>query len=422
MDESSRIANISKNKLLDFYLSLNKDQLNSVLERSSGQEINRLLSHLNEQQLRDLINNASDRSLNSIFGRIPASRYNKYLLLASEANIQKIMSCISDDAKKKIFLSVSPVLRDKLLKTLSIKSRTQWKEFLDEEIDIQGEYNRLTSSRIENSIEKEALERIRDLELQSSLRQEQYEARIKQSEEKLQRILKQIVESEKELHDRYGKAKIEEEKIRRREQDLQQKIKSLRDEHEKQIQSRIDIKVPEYVSSAISALEKKEHEYKLQAEEWSKKGLLALKLAVVGALAALAYGGYEFSNTPKGDVSWLFFGYLMLKGLIVIGLFAAWAKHAFSQSNAYMHEALKRTERIHAISFGKLYLEIYGNDVNKQDMKSIFENWNMESQSAFKDIKQEDFQPKSLQNLKDIISLIRSEGGKVSGNQSAAGL
>lgn len=60
MDESSRIANISKNKLLDFYLSLNKDQLNSVLERSSGQEINRLLSHLNEQQLRDLINNASE--------------------------------------------------------------------------------------------------------------------------------------------------------------------------------------------------------------------------------------------------------------------------------------------------------------------------------------------------------------------------
>lgn len=64
------------------------------------------------------------------------------------------------------------------------------------------------------------------------------------------------------------------------------------------------------------------------------------------------------------------------------------------------------------ICFGKLYLKIYGNDVNKQDMKSIFENWNMESQSAFKDIRQEDFQPKSLEKLKEIVSLVRSENVK----------
>ncbi len=125
-------------------------------------------------------------------------------------------------------------------------------------------------------------------------------------------------------------------------------------------------------------------------------------------MTALVYGAYEFSTTPKQDISWLFFGYLMIKGLIVIGLFAAWAKHAFNQSNAYMHEALKRTERIHAIRFGKLYLEIYGNDVDKQDMKSIFENWNMESHSAFKEIKQTDFQPKVLEKLRDIAEVIKS--------------
>lgn len=73
-----------------------------------------------------------------------------------------------------------------------------------------------------------------------------------------------------------------------------------------------------------------------------------------------------------------------------------------------MHEALKRTERTHAISFGKLYLEIYGNDVSKEDMKSIFENWNMESQSAFKEIQQVDFQPQTLDKLKDIIGLMKT--------------
>ncbi|MBF4328334.1 hypothetical protein EAY16_23975, partial [Vibrio anguillarum] len=152
--------------------------------------------------------------------------------------------------------------------------------------------------------------------------------------------------------------------------------------------------------------------YKTKAHDWSFKGNVALACAVGASLLALAYGAYEFSNTDKADVSWLFFGYLMLKGLIVIGLFGAWAKHAYNQSNAYMHEALKRTERTHAISFGKLYLEIYGNDVSKEDMKSIFENWNMESQSAFKEIQQVDFQPQTLDKLKDIIGVMKAGESK----------
>ena len=408
MNDMTRIANISKDKLLDFYMSLSIDELNAVLARSSGQEINRLLSNLSEQHLRNAFSSLSPNALEAIFSRIPKNRINKYLLLASEDNIKKIFLRISEDTKLKILTSISSSLRNKLLNTLPVKIKEQWKDLVDEEYIINKEFDIITSRRIENSIEKDALERIREIEQQASFRQEQYDARISQSEQKLAHIQQLIVESERMLHDQQTRAKQEEVTLRKRESELSSKLQQLKEEHEKQIQRRIDIKVPEYVANAISALEEKENEYKTQAKEWSDKGMLALKLSVGAAILALGYGAFEFSNTPKEQISWLFFGYLMLKGLIVIGLFAAWAKHAFNQSNAYMHEALKRTERTHAISFGKLYLEIYGNDVSKQDMKSIFENWNMESQSAFKEIKQEDFQPQTLEKLKDIISVMKT--------------
>ena len=417
MDDSLRIGNIPQEHINDFYLSLNPNELESVIYRSSGQEINRLLSHLSEPQLRDLFDSLSSEMIDSLFQKIPKNRIRKYLLLASEQNIRKILNSVSDETMMNIFSSVSSTFRSKLLSVLPINERKQWKGLLDEEDLIKREFDLITSKRIDNSAEKEALSRIRELEHQANYRQEQIDTRAQQSELKLQQIQQQIVQSERLLHENQSRAKSEESVLLKREKDLSNKLKVLREEHEKQIQKRIDVKVPEYVENAITALNEKENEYKTKATEWSDKGLNALKLAVLSALLALGYGAFEFSNTTKEEISWLFFGYLMLKGLIVIGLFGAWAKHAFNQSNAYMHEALKRSERTHAISFGKLYLEIYGNDVSKQDMKSIFENWNMESQSAFKDIKQEDFQPQTLDKLKEIIGVMKANSDESATNK-----
>ena len=399
-----------KNNLMNLYNSMETADLDTLLIKSSGQEINRFLSHMSERNLNNLFSSLSNKSLSAIFERIPENRINKYLLLASEANVRKIISSLSHEAKFRVLSNSSSSLRSKLLNTLPVKAREEWKHLINEETLLNRELNNITANRIENSLEKEAIDRIHSLEQQAQLRQEQAEARIQQSELKLSMIQQQIAQSEKQLHDQQMRAQKEHDVLKKRENDLSAKLLQLKEEHEKQIQNRIDIKVPEYVTNALSALEAKETEYKTKAHDWSLKGNIALACAIITSLLALAYGAYEFSNTEKSDISWLFFGYLMLKGLIVIGFFGAWAKHAYSQSNAYMHEALKRTERTHAISFGKLYLEIYGNNVSKEDMKSIFENWNMESQSAFKDIKQVDFQPQTIEKLKEIIGLMKHEG------------
>lgn len=396
-----------KSELENIYYNLESDKLDELLQKSSGQEINRLLSHLTERQINDLFAAQSNETIEAIFERIPQNRINKYLLLSSEANLRKIINCLSDNTKMKVLSSSSTSLRNKLLTTLPAKTKSEWKKLIDEKSLLDREFNLITTNRIDNSIEREAIDRIRSLEQQAQLRQEQAEARVQQSELKLATIQQQISMSEKQLNDQQIRAQKEYENLKKRENDITIKLARLKEEQEKQIQERIDRKVPEYVANAISTLQEKETEYLTAAKEWSLKGHIALGCAVIAALLAMAYGAYEFSITPPKDISWLFFGYLMVKGLIVIGLFGAWAKHSYGQSNAYMHESLKRTERTHAISFGKLYLEIYGNDVTKEDMKSIFENWNMESQSAFKDIKQVDFQPQTLDKIKDILSAVK---------------
>ncbi|RPL58287.1 hypothetical protein IPC1353_25735 [Pseudomonas aeruginosa] len=102
--------------------------------------------------------------------------------------------------------------------------------------------------------------------------------------------------------------------------------------------------------------------------------------------------------------------FVSFKGLVVVGILGLWAKHAFSVSNAYMHEAIKRSDRAHAINFGKLYLEVYGNSVERKELIDIFENWNIASESAFSKMKADGFEPKVLDQLVEITKGLNLAG------------
>lgn len=78
-----------------------------------------------------------------------------------------------------------------------------------------------------------------------------------------------------------------------------------------------------------------------------------------------------------------------------------------------MHEAIKRSDRTHAITFGKLYLEIYGNTVDRKELLDIFENWNITSESAFSKVSPPSFDPKIIDQLGDFLKL--AERGKSAG-------
>jgi hypothetical protein len=261
-------------------------------------------------------------------------------------------------------------------------------------------------------IQDKTFNRIKELEAQEQYFEKKHRARESEYRSQLNNRQSQISETEKKIYNQKRDFEFTEIKLQEREKELKESIALLDKKHQKQVQEKIEIKVPEFVKSAISLLEKKEVGFAQKAQEWNIYGSIALGCAIITAISAVIYGGFEFNSAAKENIEWFFFSFLLLKGLIVVTLFCAFAKHAYNIGNAYMHESLKRSDRMHAINFGKLYLEVYGNDVSQNDMKSIFENWNLNSDSAFVKIQGPNFDPKVIDQATQMINAVSNATSK----------
>lgn len=408
-----RISNLPKEQLRELWLGLSDEDFNKLINSSNGKEIARVFSVLDEASLRRFFSVAKAGTIEKVFSTIPPKNINKYLFMLSNENIKKIFSALSYETQGVVLKSVSESQRNRLLKLLPHNMRLKWQDYIQKELDLDSDYNYLLSSNLDASIESDALQRLKRIEQQIEYREQHHDIRLEQQAKQLESIQQQIVEAEKHLHQQELHAKKKEKELRVREQEISRKLSELQVEHDKKIQERIDVKVPEYVSDAINILDNKAKEFKVEAKSWNDRGATALKWSIGAAIGALAYGAYSFNSASKENIDWLFFVYLILKGLVVIGLLGAFAKHCFNQGNAHLHEALKRSDRVHAIRFGKLYLEIYGNNVDKEDMKSIFENWNFDSDSAFTKVPSPNFDPKAFEQMKNIFEKSNPNKAKI---------
>lgn len=186
---------------------------------------------------------------------------------------------------------------------------------------------------------------------------------------------------------------------------LEDRLKKFEEEKAALVQERIEEKVPTYVTSAIKVLETSENSYKSKAWWWSLYGTVVLIVAIAATVTIALFGGGFIANEGK-EVSWSLLMFISFKGLIVLGVLSLWAKHAFSVSNSYIHEAIKRSDRAHAINFGKLYLEIYGSTVERKELLDIFENWNIATESAFSKATPSEFDPKAFEKFVEVAKML----------------
>ena len=61
-----------------------------------------------------------------------------------------------------------------------------------------------------------------------------------------------------------------------------------------------------------------------------------------------------------------------------------------------MGEALKNSDRVHAISFCKFYLRAYGEKATWVEIKEVFQHWNIAKDSAFSVLDSKEFDPNFL--------------------------
>jgi hypothetical protein len=406
MDSNTRISNLPKEELVDLWKNRSSEEINELIKRSNEKELSLLFGHISEQGVTNILGSISNESINRIFNLLPPRTINKILLLSGSKTLSKLPDVLDKKTFLKTIKSSSREQRDRILKFLPIEQRHIFFELSEEAQNLDKNFNFYLSEKFENSIEREALSRIQEIEEKERLMERRLRAREEQYSNQIEYLKEQIALTEKELHTRQNKYKSIENGYLKREIELKDKIRVLQEEHQKQVQEKIEIKVPEFVKSAVEVLGTKEADFATKAEKWNTQANIALGCAITSAIGALVYGGFEFNSAAKDNIDWFFFAFLLLKGLIVVTLFGAWANHAYNIGNAYMHESLKRSDRMHAINFGKLYLEVYGNDVSQSDMKAIFENWNLNSDSAFTKIKQTTFEPKVMEQVIQMIKAI----------------
>lgn len=185
-------------------------------------------------------------------------------------------------------------------------------------------------------------------------------------------------------------------------EELEREKEKYREESRKKIES----KSSAYVNDALTSLDSSARKYHVTGRNWSIAGSLAL---VAGVATGIYFGAKGLSPLDgKTYITWSQVSFFAFKGVIVIGLFVALAKYCFTYGQSFTHEAIKNSERKHAINFGKFYLETYGADAQWTQIKEAFEHWNINSTSAFSGNDPDKFDPKVFEKAIQLAETVKN--------------
>ncbi|GAA3963070.1 hypothetical protein GCM10022246_15390 [Pedobacter ginsengiterrae] len=162
---------------------------------------------------------------------------------------------------------------------------------------------------------------------------------------------------------------------------------------------KIESTAGDYIDFALSELKKRESKNSVIANIWYVIGFLTLACGIIFALC-----GLKDLEQIKAENYWLYV-LIILKSIIIVGLLIACSKYAFDLGKTHMNEALRNADRTHAISFGKFYLQAFSDRINSpEEIKDIFQNWNIDKDSAFQKLDANNFDPKFVEKLIDTVS------------------
>lgn len=179
-----------------------------------------------------------------------------------------------------------------------------------------------------------------------------------------------------------------------------------KEEKSKEIKENIEISAPTYITETLSELEKREKYQRSVSIFWYFMGFISIIVGVVVAVW-LTTSGIVINNNKENWSLTIFYG---IKSVFIIILLITASKYCFNLAKSFMSESLKIADRIHAISFGKFYLQIFKNNINPNDIKEIFRDWNINNQeNNFSKQNSDDFDPKLLDKAIEIVNKIKGK-------------
>jgi hypothetical protein len=312
-------------------------------------------------------------------------------------NMQLIKAKINSFQSNKSIRRAEALTKDLLKRQEELAKREQ--ESFERESDYRSQIDK----------QKLELERLREeLLAENEARKQRVDQEIRAQQERLreQRASLEIREIETSHLKQILQEKITDQEIKLKNtlEELEREKERYHEESRNQIQARSN----SYVNEAITALDTSARRYHSRGSFWSIAGLLSLAGGVGTGIYFGLVGITALENSEK--ISWPVVSFLAFKGVIVIGLFVALAKYCFTYSQSFTHEAIKNSERKHAINFGKFYLETYGAEAEWAQVKEAFEHWNINSSSAFSGSDPDKFDPKLFDRAIGIAEAVQKLG------------
>jgi hypothetical protein len=179
-----------------------------------------------------------------------------------------------------------------------------------------------------------------------------------------------------------------------------------KEEKSKEIKENIETSAPSYITETIKELEKREKYQRSVSILWYVMGFISIIVGVAVAVW-LTTSGIVINNDKENWSLTIFYG---IKSVFIIILLITASKYCFNLAKSYMSESLKIADRIHAISFGKFYLQIFKNNLNPNDIKEIFRDWNINNQeNNFSKQNSDDYDPKLLDKAIEIVNKVKGK-------------
>lgn len=161
----------------------------------------------------------------------------------------------------------------------------------------------------------------------------------------------------------------------------------------------------DYIKETIEKIEEKEKDHFKIAKQWYRWGYLSI---FAGVLALIGLNYFFGTLDSKGEYYWVEIIIWSIKGIVITVLFISMSKYAFKIAKSYMDVSIKYSDRHHAIRFGHFFVKAFSSDLSKDDLKDVFQNWNVDSsnKSAFFHTDSNDHDPKIFENLNDTFKTL----------------
>lgn len=101
-----------------------------------------------------------------------------------------------------------------------------------------------------------------------------------------------------------------------------------------------------------------------------------------------------------------------ISGVLTLVLILALGRLLFILGKSFMVEAIRNSDRIHAISFGEFYLNAYGKVATRDEVREVFGKWNIDNGSSFISQSPKDYDPQILENLVLAVEALKDKISK----------